>query len=419
MTGRFLVTMLLATAGVAPGVLADEAAAKQIEPFVRTIATAQEVNTAAKAYARGCAVDRSHPAIHDVYMQRMLQFGQPQLAKYPARALIGIDPGNGMAWGVLSYNHARRGELMDALVTTLRAVEADPKNPSHLHNAGQLIAWYENELEAPALPNALRRAMARVKDRHDEDKTFALAYRRIDRGFEALDEKDRELGKRIAASQSEVAALTQQALLLDQQARTVDREIARRREELTSLHRQYHTAYLLPSVVEDDRTLIVNPYTAVYSRYPYLYQDAIYGQMRLVEREIDSLQGEQTVLNARGRQVLRQVRQRREELDELRHRLDLAGRKLAREFRWDPPAVNGRVYDEQPALPAGTAKDVPEVARDAESEADRQLQLARLYVANDLTDKAISKLKSLLDEYPKTKAAQPARELLAKLSPAG
>ena len=139
--------------------------ARRLAEFVQAVRDADHPRQAITAYARGCAVDASRPEIHEAQMRRMLRFGLPKIALFPARSLVAIQPDNGLAWGVLGYVHGQRGELAEAFAASIRAAEHARDNPSILHNAGQLVAWYDHELELPKLPDRAKRSLSRIRDR--------------------------------------------------------------------------------------------------------------------------------------------------------------------------------------------------------------------------------------------------------------
>ena len=63
------------------------------------------------AYVNGAAVDRNDPKLSEAYVARMVDFGLPELAFHQAQALTTLESNNGLAWGVIAYVEARRGNM--------------------------------------------------------------------------------------------------------------------------------------------------------------------------------------------------------------------------------------------------------------------------------------------------------------------
>ncbi|MHC4718781.1 MAG: hypothetical protein ACYS5V_17595, partial [Planctomycetota bacterium] len=88
-----------------------------------------------------------------------------------------------------------------------------------------------------------------------------------------------------------------------------------------------------------------------------------------------------------------------------------------RDFRWDPPAVDGVVTNELDGLPPVPARAKPELPVDPESEADQRLELAKLYLRHDMSTKAVNILEEINRRFASTRAGRQAKVLLAVLKP--
>jgi tetratricopeptide (TPR) repeat protein len=383
--------------------------AERLATFVRAVEAAAHPREAITAYARGCAVDRSRPEIHNAYLRRMLTFGLPQIAYYPARVLVTMEPDNGTAWGVVGYMHGRRGELDKALSATLQAVQLAREDPSILHNAGQLTAWYDHEIEPPKIPDRSKRALARVREELAKAPAFAKAYGTIESAYQRRAALAKEFDQKIAAADAEVLTLERLALEIDRKLRDLADEIEYRQDLIDGLRRELQPA---------GWGYYVDPYGRIisYPRYGPRRGD-VRARIREQERIIDELKLKIRVLRREGRDVLADLKRKRSDLEGLRKQMKQALAAVERRFRWDPPAVDGVVTDELEQFPPAptTTRSVPE---DAESAAEKRLDMARLYLRHDLHDKAVEILRAIIKNYGSTKASEQARQLLDTLTTA-
>ena len=134
--------------------------AEKLAAFIRAIRRAEDPREALSAYAKGCSISRLNAELHTAHVRRMLQFGRPETAYYPAQAAVRLEPENGMAWGVLGYVHGKRHRLEEALAAAVRAAKYAPDDNSILHNAGQLVAWCDGQ--RPPLPRSSLPGIERV-----------------------------------------------------------------------------------------------------------------------------------------------------------------------------------------------------------------------------------------------------------------
>jgi len=425
-------------------------------------------SSASAAYARGAAIERRSLLLHDAYMRRMLKFGLPKLAYFPARRLTQLDPTNGMAWGVVGYMDGKRGDWGKALCATVRALEKLPDNPSVLHNAGQLMAWYDHVLDLPDLPDRIKRAMDNNRDEWARRGAFAKAYRRVTEAFLEQVKLDKDLTGKVEQAESKYLRAYRAALDADGELRDIQREIESREARLDSLRYQYAFYYSYPYYYYPYPYVVYPPYftstglmTIQYpvityphityfggyggggmrvfaSRwnrllyggyypirggyypggyYPYAYREDIERQVYEQEAAINSLRRRGRALAAQGETLLKALRFSQVRLDKLRLEQSIALGRLHKRFRWDPPAVGGVVTPEVDRFPVAAPKLVA-LPSDPETEATRQLKLARLYVTNGMSAKAAVILRACVEKYAKTDAAKQAKLLLARIEPA-
>jgi len=413
---RVLAIVLAASMLAGSPLWADETAtapagdrAQRLQEFIRAVERATHPSAAITAYARGCAIDRTQPEIHNVYMRRMLEFGLPNIAYYPAKTLTALEADNGMAWGVLGYVHGKRGELADALSAATRAADLCRGDPSILHSAGQLVAWYDLDPELPRIPDRTKRTIEKVRADSMKLPAFAKAYRAIEQAYQQRRALVRDFEKRIGAVEAEMLALEQLALDIDREIRDLNDEVNYRLDLIRDLQRDLYYANWYY-------------YLDANGRYIYYYDPSVErpyprdarARIRQEERAVDRLRLDVRKLRRRGQAVLKDIAGKRETLEELAARKKGALASVRERFRWDPPAVNGVVTAEVDSFPPVPPEALAQ-RESPEAKARNQLILAELYVRHDLPDKAVETLRELLSSYGSTEAAAEAKKLLAEL----
>lgn len=96
---------------------------------IQAIQHAPDPSAVASAFANGMALDRSDPELFAAYVARMVEFGRPELAYRQAQALTILQPGNGLALGVVAYADARRGRMAEAITDINLGGQFAPENP--------------------------------------------------------------------------------------------------------------------------------------------------------------------------------------------------------------------------------------------------------------------------------------------------
>ena len=385
--------------------------AERLAALIEAVEEADNPSTAMAAYARGCAIDRSSVKLQNSYMRTMLRSGLPKIAFYAARVLVRHQPDNATAWGVVAYVHGKRGEPEKALEPGIRAVVISAKDPSIAHNAGQLLAWYENQLIPPKLPDSTRRTLDRARDDLFKREPFARAYRAMKAAYEQRAKLAAELGKRVAAAEAEADRVQKDAVAIDAKLRAMNDEIDDRNRIIDRLYRELRTYhYYVHPVGTDDGVRMV--YLPTY----YGHREAAYERIRAEERMIDELKLQVRRLRRDGKAVLADMSRKQAATEALRKQVKAVLARVDLAFRWDPPGVDGVVTPEVDRFPLPPAK-LPKLPEDAASAAARQLELARLYLRNDMEDKAKGILRQLIAKYGSTKAAHDARILLVTLQP--
>lgn len=418
------VSLILAVMTLAAGVLAEEPVeapeqpaeadlAQRMGPFVDAIANARTLATAAKAYARGNAIEDRYIPLHQAYMERMLTFGFPDIAAHPARVLVRLEPDNGTAWGVLGYMHGQRDELAEAMVASIRAAKLKPDDPSIMNNAGQLLAWYREVLALPALPDRDKRAIDQMEDRWTQDRMFTRAYDRIRVAFQEQRKLDEVTAEKLATAEAAVLKLQRQAMDIDAELRQVRQDLASHKRLLSWYRLEYRRGAAPYYVVvgdDDDDDVPLWYVPGAHSRWRRHELQTLIVQEHGI---IDELQAQANTLYRQGLEVVSLLEEKRESLEQVQDRTRVIRQRLLKRFRWDPPAVNGVVTDERDHLPRAAARNVPAVPVDAETQAAQKLSLAEAYLLSGFDKEARDILQDVVANWPETPAGLRARQLLA------
>jgi len=143
---------------------------------IQAIQQAPDPSAAVAAFANGFATDRNNPKLFDAYVTRMVDLGLPELAYHQADVLTTLDSGNGLAWGVVGYVNARRGEMTDALSKIVLAGQNAPHNEFVQRTAGEILAWYDLKADKAQIPENTKNALAALRTRLASSAVFAKAY---------------------------------------------------------------------------------------------------------------------------------------------------------------------------------------------------------------------------------------------------
>ena len=154
-------------------------------PPLQAIQQAPDPSAAVAAYANGSAIARDDPRINEAYVARMVDFGLPEMAYHQARMLTTLQPKNGLAWGVVAYVDARRGQMTDAILAINQAGQLAPDNPFVAHTAGELAAWYDLRADKTTLPENAKAGLAKIRDGLAKQTTFKGAYDTACRAYQA------------------------------------------------------------------------------------------------------------------------------------------------------------------------------------------------------------------------------------------
>src|SRR5689334_160830 len=169
---------LLATGS--PLFAADDTAAGAIQ----AIQQASDPSAAIAAYANGVAADRNNPRIYEAYIAKMVELGLPEMAFHQAESLTGMESNNGLAWGVVAYVDARRGQMQEAISAVVLAGQFAPDNPFVLRTAGELTAWFDLKADKSTLSDSTKDAVAKLRANLNKHTAFADAYNAATKAYQ-------------------------------------------------------------------------------------------------------------------------------------------------------------------------------------------------------------------------------------------
>ena len=367
-----------------------------IPDAIRAVRSAPSVRLAGAAYSRGNTIDRNNVALHEAYMTRMLQLGQPNIALYPARKLLTLSPDNGTAWAVVGYVEAKRKRLIQALNATVLAAEHLGDDSAVLRNAGQLLAWHANQPSAPPVSDAAQRTLSKIRKSLDEREAFAGAYRHVQSVYDARKKLQTEAEADIAGIEAEAGSILETGREIDRNIASVTDQARIVRDGI--IRDQGEAAYLEEHQDED---------ADGYRRLD------LYRRVRAAQIQARDLDRQIAAVRQRGHTVLAQLKRKIASGRARRNRLTRELARLPVRFEWSPPTVAGAVV---PGTQPTTAT-APAVPGNSDRTAAERFRLAGLYLQNGLADKARKILEQIVADYPQTPAAAKARKLIDSLVP--
>lgn len=379
--------------------------ARVLAKLTQAVAEAKDPSSAAAAYARANVVDPSNVKLHEIYMVKMLKFGMLKVAIYPARALVGLDGKHILAWSVIGYVHGKKGELVQAFEATMLAVEHMQDNPSVTNNAGQLVAWFDRDPDAPQVSAAARRVLEQVRGKLAANKEYAQAYQRVAEAYKERASLRAEFESKLPAAEATVRTLRQQVTEVDSEYRAIADDIDSRNRLIDSMRRELGYYYWYNHYPNGE-----------YNHYRQLRRTELRDRIRDEERTVDQLRQQAYRIRSAAETIRAELIAREKSLAAFRDDRDKAMGRVYRQFRWDPPAVDGVVTPEVEYFvyraPIGT-----KVAEDPEALAAQRLKIAKLYTDHKLPEKALEILTEIVTTYGSTKSAEQARSMLDAMKP--
>src|SRR5208283_5223651 len=143
---------------------------------IQAIQQAPDPSAAVAAYGSGLAVAANDPKLHEAYVARMVEMGLPEMAFHQAETLTTLQPNNGLAWGVVAYVDARRGQMPEAISAINLAGQFASSNKFVAHTAGEIVAWYDLKADKSKLPDNAKDGLTRIRGLLDKQPDFTQAY---------------------------------------------------------------------------------------------------------------------------------------------------------------------------------------------------------------------------------------------------
>ena len=107
----------------------ESTSSPELAAAIQAIEQAPDPSATVAAYVNGAAVDRNDPKLSEAYVIRMVDLGLPELAFHQAQTLTTLQSDNGLAWGVVAYVEARRGNMPEAISAINLAGQFAPNAP--------------------------------------------------------------------------------------------------------------------------------------------------------------------------------------------------------------------------------------------------------------------------------------------------
>ena len=152
---------------------------------IQAIQQAADPSAVVAAYGSGLAVAPNDPKLHEAYVARMVDMGLPEIAYHQAETLTTLQPNNGLAWGVVAYVDARRGQMPEAVSAINLAGQFASSNKFVAHTAGEILAWYDLKADKTKLPDNAKDGLSRVRSLMDKQPAFTEAYETARKAYQA------------------------------------------------------------------------------------------------------------------------------------------------------------------------------------------------------------------------------------------
>jgi hypothetical protein len=209
---------------------------------IRAIAVTNDLREATGLYASVATRAGRSRELHEVFMRKMLEMELPNRASGAARALVRIDPNNGMAWGVLGYYDTNKDQVARGFKETIEAVALMPHDSNLLYNLGQAAAWYDLEGAKARFDSGAVATLEQHRALWSQNGAFQEGLNRIERGkqhHEAL----------IAEVEDEIEEIADEVGDLSERHEEIQDELADVRARIDDIERL--VAIYMDAVVDD------------------------------------------------------------------------------------------------------------------------------------------------------------------------
>ena len=163
----------------------ESTASPELAAAIQAIEQASDPSATVAAYVNGAAVDRNDPELSEAYVMRMVDLGLPELAFHQAQTLTTLQSNNGLAWGVVAYVEARRGNMAEAISAINLAGQFAPTTPLVERTAGEIMAWYDIKADRATISENAHRGLATIRQLLEKYPEFANAYETAKKAYQA------------------------------------------------------------------------------------------------------------------------------------------------------------------------------------------------------------------------------------------
>ncbi len=409
MESMVTVVMCACAAAVAAPKLDAPAPAGAIANAIREIAAAVTPEAAMSAYSRGRDIDKTDRNLHDAYMRKMLKMSRPDAAWHAAQILAPMELEYGLPQGVMAYVFAKQEDYAKAMGPGVRAAMLDPNNAPMVHNAGQLMAWYEHVSAKPAVAQSVKDAMRKLKAGAG-GKVYADAYEQAQDAYKIPEQRKKDLEQKRASLEKDVQQTIQKinanATALKTKGAAYDREAddhRRNQQELARAELDMQTARTVQTRNDAARRA-----------------DRARASMKSNDRQMADLKQDAVKIQSSQEDLRKKLAEKQAELSKTQAAAKSALESVPDSLTWQVPAVDGLTpSDLQAAKPKGrTPTSSPSETLDkrlAEAQAADKLSLAKIYIDGKMTDAARKALLEIIRDCSTTDAGRQAAELLKNL----
>ena len=169
-------------------------------------------------------IDAKNTELCKAYMLKMWHFDKYMIAYYPALQLTKKDPTNGLAWGIVGYYQAMRGNYLKALGPTLQAAKCMPDDAATMANAGRLVTWYEKTKPQPKISPELKSLIELGKLGWAGVKEFSEGSVSYSKKLGDMKKKADKLAGEISEKKKRIGSLAGEYKKLDEECRKKNKE---------------------------------------------------------------------------------------------------------------------------------------------------------------------------------------------------
>jgi hypothetical protein len=163
----------------------ESTSSPELAAAIQAIEQAPDPSATVAAYVNGAAVDANDPKLSEAYVIRMVDLGLPELAFHQAQTLTTLQSNNGLAWGVVAFVEARRGNMAEAISAINLAGQFAPTTPLVERTAGEIMAWYDIKADKATLSENAHHGLATIRRLLEKSPEFANAYETAKKAYQA------------------------------------------------------------------------------------------------------------------------------------------------------------------------------------------------------------------------------------------